>query len=111
MGALFTILYWIPEISIPLFGATYNAEAGAFSMVVGAAAAGLTVSSLCGYMAKEWKEVKIIVLNELVWLIGSMIAMIINFSLFGVMGALLLAIVGFILAIFLISFLKQEEII
>ena len=109
LGILFTILYWIPEASAPLFGIAYNAEAGAFSMVVGAAAAGLTVSSLLGLMAKEWKEVKITVINEIVWLVGSIIACLINISIIGASAALLIIIVGFLLALFLLTFLQQEE--
>jgi len=111
IGAIFTILYWIPAISAPLFGLKYTAQAGALSMILGAAGAGLTASSLFGCMAKEWKEVKIVVINEIVWLAGALIGVIINIAVFGLNGILLIILVVLLLVIFLLSFLQQEEII
>jgi hypothetical protein len=111
LGVIFTILYWIPEISGPLLGISYSAEVGAFSMVVGAAAAGFTISSLFGFMVKEWKEVKIIVIAEIVWLILMLVAVSLNIAVFG-LGSILTYIVGVSLSVlFLLSYLKQEEIL
>ena len=111
IGIIFTILYWIPAIFMPLFGLTYNPLAGMFSQVLGAAGAGLTVSSIFGYMAKEWKEVKIVVITEIVWLACALIAVIINFFVIGLSAILFIILLGLLLVLFLVSFLKQEEII
>ena len=111
LGLIFTIFYWIPEISAPLFGISYSVEGGAFSMVVGAAGEGFTISSLFGFMAKEWKEVKIIVIAEIVWLILMLVAVSLNIPVFG-LGSITFYIVGVSLVVlFLLSYLKQEEIL
>ena len=111
LGVIFTILYWIPVISAPLFGISYSVEVGAFSMVVGAAGAGFTISSLFGFMAKEWKEVKIIVIAEIVWLFLMLVAVSLNIAVFG-LGSITPYIVGVSLVVlFLLSYLKQEEIL
>jgi MFS family permease len=111
LGLIFTVMYWIPEISAPLFGLTYTAQSGALSMIIGAATAGLTATSLFGYVSQEWKEVKIVVINEIVWLAGSLIALIINVTVFGLSSILLFIVVIALLLLFLLSFLQQEEII
>lgn len=111
LGVIFTIFYWIPEISSPLFGISYSVEGGAFSMVLGAAAAGFTISSLFGFIAKEWKEVKIIVIAEIVWLILMLVAVSLNIAVFG-LGSIVFYIIGVSLfVLFLLSYLKQEEIL
>ena len=110
LGVIFTIFYWIPEISGPLFGISYFVECGASSMVLGAAA-GFSISSLFGFMAKEWKEVKIIVIAEIVWLILILVAVSLNIPVFG-LGSIVFYIVGVgLFVIFLLSYLKQEEIL
>ena len=111
IGVILTILYWIPVISAPLFGISYSVDVGAFSMVVGAAGAGFTISSLFGFMAKEWKEVKIIVIAEIVWLFLMLVAVSLNIAVFG-LGSITSYIVGVSLVVlFLLSYLKQEEIL
>jgi len=111
LGLIFTILYWIPEISVPILGLSYSIEVGTLSMVVGAATAGFTISSLFGFMAKEWKEVKIIVIAEIVWLILMLVAVSLNIPVFG-LNSILTYIVGVSLSVlFLLSYLKQEEIL
>lgn len=111
LGVIFTSFYWIPEISAPLFGISYSVEGGAFSMVLGAAGAGFTISSLFGFIAKEWKEVKIIVITEIVWLILMLVAVSLNIPVFG-LGSIVFYIVGVSLfVLFLLSYLKQEEIL
>jgi len=111
LGSIFTILYWIPEISAPIFGLPYLIEAGAVSMVLGAAAAGLVASSIFGYFAKEWKEVKIVVINELVWLGACLIALIINIGVFGLNVIMSFIFVSLMFVLFVLSYLQQEEII
>jgi len=111
IGVIFNIFYWIPEIGNPLFGISYSVEGGAFCMALGAAVAGFVISSLFGFMAKEWKEVKIIVIAEIVWLILMVVAVSLNIPVFG-LGSIVFYVsgVGFSV-LFLLSYLKQEEIL
>lgn len=111
LGAIMAIVLWIPPIATPMFGMTYTADTGALSMILAAAGTGFTISSLFGYMAKEWKEVKIVVVTEIVWLACFLIAIIINIAVFG-LSAILLIIEGIVLlALFLLSYLQQQEVI
>ena len=80
-------------------------------MVVGAAAAGFTISSLFGFMAKEWKEVKIIVIAEIVWLILMLVAVSLNIPVFGLGSIVNYIAGGSLFVLFLLSYLKQEEIL
>ncbi|MHA2006526.1 MAG: hypothetical protein ACXACO_15560 [Promethearchaeota archaeon] len=112
LGLLFTILFWIPDITAPMYGIAVTSDTHAMSLTIGALFAGLTVSSLCGFLAKEWKEVKIIVIAEVVWLVASIITFIISFSVYEVGTAVLSLITSIILLIlFLLTFLQQEEMI
>jgi len=111
LGVIMAIVLWIPPIGAPLFGISYTADTGALSMILGAAGMGLTIGSLLGYLAKEWKEVKIVVITEIVWLACFLIAVIINIAVFG-LSAILLIIEGIVLlALFLLSYLQQQEVI
>ncbi len=111
-GLIFTILFWIPEISGPMYGITYSAETGALSITIGALFAGFTVSSLFGFLAKQWKEVKIVVIAEIVWLVSGTITYIFNFSVYEVSTAVTSLIGNIILLVlFLLTYLQQEEIL
>lgn len=79
-------------------------------MTMAALFAGFAVSSLCGFLAKEWKEVKIVVIAEIVWLVAGLIVTIINFAVLNV-GMAVVTLIFFIvlLALFLLTFLQQEE--
>ncbi len=110
IGIILTVLFFIPEITVPIYGMTYTDEIGAILMILGASGAGLTVSSLCGFLAKEWKEVKIVIIAELVWLATGLIAAIINFAVFNIgMGVVTLIIFIVLLVLFVLTFLQQEE--
>ncbi|MFX1503873.1 MAG: hypothetical protein ACFFDH_23125 [Promethearchaeota archaeon] len=112
VGIIFTVLFWIPETFAEMYGIPYNDYTTAMSMTIGALFAGLTVSSLFGILAKEWKEVKIVVIAEIVWLAASVISHIINFSAYEVAMAVLTIIISIIfLVLFLLSYLQQEEIV
>ena len=110
LGIILTVLFFIPEITVPIYGMTYSDENGAILMILGASGAGWTVSSLCGLLIKEWKEVKIVVIGEIVWLAAGLIATIINFAVFSIgMAVLTLIIFIVLLALFALTFLQQEE--
>lgn len=110
-GIVFTLMYWLPELSGPLFGLSYSPQSGAYSMMVGSAVLGLTIGAFFALFAKEWKEIKILVMAEIGWLASVLIAIIVNFSLFDIIVIGVLLIVILLLAMYIVSFLKQEEII
>ena len=112
IGLTFTILFWIPDIILPVFLiAGMTGETHAMSLTIGCLFAGLTVSSLLGILAKEWKQVKIVVISEVVWLAGNLVTSIISFRYFFVgMAILTLIITIFLLLLFILTFLQQEDI-
>lgn len=110
-GIVFTLMYWLPELSGPLFGLSYSPQSGAYSMMVGSAVLGLTIGAFFALFAKEWKEIKILVMAEIGWLASVLIAIIVNFNLFNIIVIGVLLIVILLLVMYIISFLKQEEII
>lgn len=110
LGVVFTVLYWIPEVTAPLFGITTTPMLTSSSMTVAALTLALTVSSLLGFLAKEWKQVKIVVIAEIVWLVAGFINLIINFAATPLTMNILNLIVGLVfLALFLLTFLQQED--
>jgi len=112
IGLLFTILFWIPDITSPMFGIVVNPDTSAMSRTIGALFAGLTVTSLFGFLAKEWKQVKIVAIAEIAYLVVGIIAHIISFSAYEVGSVVLSLIVTIIfLVLFLLTYLQQEEII
>jgi len=108
---IFTILFFMPDITMALYTTVaITAETRAMSLTIASLFAGLTVSSLCGIIAKEWKEVKIVVILEVVWLVANLVASIISFTVFNLaMGVLTLVIGIIMLALFLLTFLQQED--
>ena len=112
IGVFFTILFWLPEMTADIYGIAYTDETGAMTMMIGALFAGLLVSSIFGFLAKEWKEVKIVVILEIVWLVAAIVALIINFSVYDVTMAVLELIITIIfLVLFLLTFLQQQDIL
>jgi len=110
IGFVFTILFWIPDITLPLFGISRTLETHAMSLTIGSLFAGLTVSSLFGVLAKEWNKVKIVVICEIVWLVGNLVTTIISFTVYNpIMGLLSVLLTIVLLALFLLSFLQQED--
>ena len=108
-GLLFTVLFWIPDITGPLFVVNYSAEVGAVTMMLGAAFVGLTIGSLLGILAKEWKEIRIVTLIEAFWLVASLISTTINLSAYEPLIYVSLAITIILLALFALAFLQQED--
>ena len=110
IGLAFTVLFWIPDITTPLFGIDITYDTHAMSLTIGALFAGLTVSSLLGILAKEWKEVKIIVVAEVVWLVAAVVTTIVSFPVYNPLMAVLTIVLSIILlALFLLTFLQQED--
>jgi uncharacterized membrane-anchored protein len=103
------IQYLIPATMLPIYGITVTPMISALSMIIGAVFMGLAVMSLCGYMAKEWKEVKIVVIGEIVWLIIGIIAGIISAAANIALITLAVVILIIFLVLFVLAFLQQEE--
>ena len=108
-GLIFTILFWIPETTTPIYGFTYSPELGAVTMMLGAAFVGLTIGSLLAIFAKEWKEIRIVVLIECFLLVANLIALTINLDTYNAMGIVTMVIVITLLALFALTFLQQED--
>ena len=108
-GLIFTILFWIPGITGSFFVVNYTAEVGAVTMMLGAAFVGLTIGSLLGILAKEWKEIKIVVLIETFWLVASLISTTINLFAYNIIIYASMAISIILLVLFLLTFLQQED--
>ncbi|NVM16635.1 MAG: hypothetical protein HWN80_02895 [Candidatus Lokiarchaeota archaeon] len=110
IGLVFTILFWIPDITSPILGIERTLDTHAMSLTIGALFAALVVSSLCGIFAKEWKQVRIVVIAEMVWLVAGMVTTIVSFAAFDSVMAVLMIIMSIILlALFLLTFLQQED--
>ena len=110
IALIFTILFFIPDIIGPIALKNISAETHAMSLTIASLFAALTVSSLCGIIAKEWKEVKIVVIIEVVWLVASLVTTIINFPVLTLAMFILSLLTSIImLALFLLTFLQQED--
>ena len=109
-GVVFTVLYWIPEVTASLFGIITSPQISSSSMTIAALFLALTVSSLLSCLAKEWKQVKIVVIAEIVWLVASFINLIINFAATPLTMNITNLIIGLVfLVLFLLTFLQQED--
>ncbi|MFX1306718.1 MAG: hypothetical protein ACFFDG_07850 [Promethearchaeota archaeon] len=110
IALIFTILFFMPDISVPIYGMTVTDEVHAITLTLASAFVGFTVSSLFGIMAKEWKQVKIVVILEIVWLVANLITVIISFSVYEVMMAVLTLLITIVLLLlFILTFLQQED--
>ena len=110
-GIVFTMLFWIPTISLPMFGVIYTDEAGALSQMIGAAVAALTVGTILALRKREWSEVQIKMMVEIVWQVVVMTVIIINSPLLGIYAITNVLIVVPEFVFTLLSVLQQEEII
>lgn len=113
VGVAFTILFFIPDFTVPLFFGSISsltAETHAMSMTLGSLFLGLSVGSIISIVAKEWKQIKIVVILEVVWLIAGLVTTIVSFTTFAVlMGALTLVFEIVLLVLFCLTFLQQED--
>ena len=109
IGIIFAILFLLPDITGPLFVDPYTPEVGAVTMMLGAAGVGLTIGSILGILAKEWKEIKIVVLIEVFYLVASLISTTINISIYEPFIYLSMVIIIILLVLFCLTFLQQED--
>jgi len=108
-GLIFAILFWLPEVSASIYGITYTPALGVVTRMLGGAFVGLTIGSLLAIFAKEWKEIRIVLLIEVFWLVASLIATTINLSAYNAMIYISMAISIILLVLFLLTFLQQED--
>ncbi len=107
VAAVFVILYLMPAVTLPALGMTYSVDAGSLARIIASIFAGLLVGSLLGYLAKEFKEIKILLLTEIVWL-GTGIIVVTLSPLPSITPAIVFYVVaGPLLVLFLLSYLKQ----
>ena len=108
-GLIFTFLFLSPGIFGPLFVLSYTDTVGAVTMMLGAAFVGLTIGSLLAILAKEWKEIRILVLIECFWLVVSLIALTFYLNLYKPLIYVSLVLNIVLLALFALTFLQQED--
>ncbi|MHA1932423.1 MAG: hypothetical protein ACW96X_07765 [Promethearchaeota archaeon] len=113
IGLIFTILFFIPDLTVPIFLGSPTAltlETHMMSLTIASLFLGLTVSSILGILAKEWKQVKIVVICEIFWLIAAIVTTILSFAVFAVATGVLTVLVDIIMiALFCLTFLQQED--
>lgn len=103
VGAIFGLAYLlIPETFADLLNFTFPDGSEPYVRILGAAILAFTASSILGYLAHEWREVKIVVQTEIPWcLLGAVVTL--WFVLDGVLPAV--AWINFIaLALFFVAF-------
>ncbi|UCD02147.1 MAG: hypothetical protein JSV23_03795 [Promethearchaeota archaeon] len=110
VALIFTILFFMPDITGPIALLNPSVETHALTLTIASLFAALTVSSLFGFLAKEWKQVKIVVILEIVWLVAGLITTIINYPVYTLtMFILALLVTIIMLVLFLLTFLQQED--
>ena len=96
--------------TLPLLGITLTLDTQFLSLSVGAIFAGLTIGSLLGIFAKEWKEVRIVVITAIVYLLALPVISIISFMVFDpMMGISMIVMTSIIWVLYLLAFLQQED--
>jgi len=108
-GLIFAILFWLPEVSASIYGITYTPALGVVTRMLGGAFVGLTIGSLLAIFAKEWKEIRIVVLIECFLLVANLIATTIGLTVFNAMGYVTMVLIIILLVLFALTFLQQED--
>ena len=110
VALIFTILFFMPDITGPIALLNPSVETHALTLTIASLFAALTVSSLFGFLAKEWRQVRIVVILEIVWLVAGLITTIINYPVYTMTMFILALLVTIItLVLFLLTFLQQED--
>ncbi len=110
IGIIFSALFWLPDITLPLLGIVLTLDTRTLSLSVGALFTGLTIGCLLGIFAKTWKEVRIVVITGIIYLFLLPVTSIICFSAYDPMMAIMMIVqTVIILALYVLSFLQQED--
>ena len=110
-GILFAILYWLPAVTLPLFGIAVNDGTSALIQFLGCALAALSVSTILSLRKTSWAEVQIKMATEIVWQCTLIVFAIYYLPIIGVslVGSIVMLISDIILTV--LAFLQQEDII
>ena len=110
IGIFFSALFWVPNITLPLLGIELTSDTRTLSLSIGALFTGLTIGCLLGIFAKAWKEVRIVVITGIIYLFLLPITSIVCFGVYDPMMAVMMIVQTIIiLALYVLSFLQQED--
>jgi len=106
---LYTVLFWLPEFNTPLYGITNTPELGALSLMLGSCFTGLAIGALFGLFAKEWKQVRIVVIIDVAMNVTMLIALTLTLSVFNAMIYVAVVLTILLIVLFCLTFLQQED--
>ncbi len=109
IALIYTILYWLPELNASLYGITYTEVVGALNWLIGSCMTGLTLGSLLSIFAKEWKEVRIVVIILITVNIAFLITLTIKLAVFNELVYVAIVAIILLLVLYCLSFLQQED--
>jgi len=109
IALIYTILYWLPETNAALYGVTYTEVVGALNWLIGSCMTGLTLGSLFGIFAKEWKEVRIVLIILIAVNIAFLITLTLTLSVFNELVYVAIVAIIILLVLYCLSFLQQED--
>ena len=106
---LYTILFWLPDFNIPLYDITNTPELGALSLMLGSCFTAFTIGALFGIFAKEWKEVRIVVMIGIAFNITMLIALTFTLSVFNALIYVAFVVTILLIVLYCLTFLQQED--
>ena len=106
---LYTVLFWLPEFNTPLYGLTNTAPLGALSLMLGSCFTGLAIGALFGLFAKEWKQVRIVVIIDVAMNVTMLIALTLTLSVFNALIYIAVVLTILLIVLFCLTFLQQED--
>ena len=104
---LYTVLFWLPEFNTPLYGLTNTAPLGALSLMLGSCFTGLAIGALFGLFAKEWKQVRIVVIIDVAMNVTMLIALTLTLSVFNALIYIAVVLTILFILLFCLNFLQQ----
>jgi len=110
IGIMFSALFWIPDVTLPLLGIVLTLDTRVLCLSIGALFTGFTIGCLLGIFAKSWKEVRIVIIIGIIYLFALPITSIIYFGAYDPMMAVMMIVQTiFLLVLYVLSFLQQED--
>jgi len=106
---LYAFLFWLPEFNTPLYGMTYTPELGALQLMLASCFTAFTIGALFGIFAKEWKQVRIVVIIDVFMNVTMLIALALTFSVFNALIYVAFVVTILLIVLFCLTFLQQED--
>ncbi|MHA2008580.1 MAG: hypothetical protein ACXABO_20500 [Promethearchaeota archaeon] len=104
------VMMYLPEVTLPLMGFPTSPEINSLSITMGSIVLALAVSFLLVFLAKEWKQVKIVVITALLATLLDQINVFINFASVPLTFSIMDLTFGLpFLVLFLLTYLQQED--